>query len=1246
MATFAGTSLDDIIVPTATGVDYRGGQGNDTYILTSLIPASAVINIIDTEGTNKIQLADGLSIASSIFQANATQLTLSNGATIIIQGASSFTYDVGANATAGDAAVAPNANYATFAAALGVATLPTGSAQSTGTTNFTVPVTGAVTAPTFSVTAGAAAVAEATDASFVVALTGRVAGVTYGTTVTLAATGGATAGTDFSNTLVLDAASIAAGVTLVGNVLSIPGSSSVSSVTLKSAVTADQVSPETGEGMSLTLSAPTGASAVIGTAAAAVAITDVPVTYTLTASAANVFEGAVITYTLTASANVLADTVVAFSVVPGDATAADQGTSNTNLNDFSAGAFNPSNVTMLSGTKTATFTVSSATDAKTELPENYSVKAVIGTTTVGTVITSLLDGNGSPPVSTFALTTSTDTPANTSGNDTYTGGVSVTAADNTLGLLDVINGGDGTDTLFVTVNVLAVDIAIPAASLTSIETVRIRAVDGDGTVGTDAATFAVGSSAITTVEASGNSNTKVTALNTGSAVGMVGDGTTKNGILSYAYATATADQIINISGGTLNTGVANITATASTGATKATINSTGAANAVGTIKLLSAGATVTSLTVNAATNLTATLTGADFTAASALTVSGAATSVDLGAAANFKTIDASGLSAGGLTITGGTNLTSFKGGQGNDTFTTAATYGAATAGMVAAGAGSADILVLAATTDMDVAGEAALYTGFETLRTAGSQDMTLLAGITAVQVGAVTGVLTQMNATQAAAVQVRVAATSATFTLTDSSGTSDVLNLSMGTGTTTAAATGFSGAVTMNGFETLNITTNAGPTATAGANQTSTFGAAFVADKLTSITLKGQSVTLTDAATTKAVTINASALTGNGTTGLTLGGNLVVGSTVTGSGVADAIALGTVGSTYNSGGGNDAFTAIAVTQIQSGAVYNTLNGGDGIDTLTITSAGITMIDDDFKGISNLEKIAGIHTGGAVSITTGGWYDTAFKTAGSTLELTSTTAGGGELVTFAGGTFTGAQTLTVTTAADGASAADNATIQTGTGADTITVTAASWVGAAGAAGALTVKSGAGNDAITVTTGTILAVTGAAPVSITAGTGADTINLTGINAGSGLTVTAVIAAGDSTTAAYDIITGFDAATAALFSSTLDFASVTLTTYAATAATGFTAAELTVAVSAAGLVTFAGTSAASATLAQKIAAVQSVVITNAGDSALFTHGSDAFVFNNNTSGDSLVELVGLSAATALITANATTLNAIFIA
>ena len=144
---------------------------------------------------------------------------------------------------------------------------------------------------------------------------------------------------------------------------------------------------------------------------------------------------------------------------------------------------------------------------------------------------------------------------------------------------------------------------------------------------------------------------------------------------------------------------------------------------------------------------------------------------------------------------------------------------------------------------------------------------------------------------------------------------------------------------------------------------------------------------------------------------------------------------------------------------------------DGTDTLTITANAITMVDDDFKGISNLEKIVADADGGAgaASITTGGWYDAAFKASGSNLSIL---VADGDTATFAGGTFSGAQTLSVTTAADGATTADNVTVQTGSGADTVTVTASSWVGATGGSAAvMTVTTGAGNDSINVSTGTL-------------------------------------------------------------------------------------------------------------------------------------------------------------------------------
>jgi hypothetical protein len=92
MATINASSSADIIVPSNNGTTYRGLGGNDTYIISNAIAANAKVTIVDTSGTDTIQLVDGLSIASSKFAADSVQLTLSNGAVVQINGADKFTY--------------------------------------------------------------------------------------------------------------------------------------------------------------------------------------------------------------------------------------------------------------------------------------------------------------------------------------------------------------------------------------------------------------------------------------------------------------------------------------------------------------------------------------------------------------------------------------------------------------------------------------------------------------------------------------------------------------------------------------------------------------------------------------------------------------------------------------------------------------------------------------------------------------------------------------------------------------------------------------------------------------------------------------------------------------------------------------------------------------------------------------------------------------------------------------------------
>ena len=134
--TVPGTLGDDVLVPSG-GNNYLGGGGNDTYVISPYtLSGTVTAKIIDTEGANVIQLVGGLTIASSSFFNNAVQLTLSNGASVQILGASGFSYQLGANAPAGQ--TASSLGYPQFATTLG-ASVPTGATAVSGSANFVVP---------------------------------------------------------------------------------------------------------------------------------------------------------------------------------------------------------------------------------------------------------------------------------------------------------------------------------------------------------------------------------------------------------------------------------------------------------------------------------------------------------------------------------------------------------------------------------------------------------------------------------------------------------------------------------------------------------------------------------------------------------------------------------------------------------------------------------------------------------------------------------------------------------------------------------------------------------------------------------------------------------------------------------------------------------------------------------------------------------------------------------------------------
>ena len=116
---FNSSDQSEIIIVTGQGKTIRGSGGDDTYIISNLIPKnSGTIQITDTEGSNTIQIPDNTYIESTQFTKNASLITLKDGKEIKINKADTFTYNLGANIISGD--TSEDLTFSEFASAFGV----------------------------------------------------------------------------------------------------------------------------------------------------------------------------------------------------------------------------------------------------------------------------------------------------------------------------------------------------------------------------------------------------------------------------------------------------------------------------------------------------------------------------------------------------------------------------------------------------------------------------------------------------------------------------------------------------------------------------------------------------------------------------------------------------------------------------------------------------------------------------------------------------------------------------------------------------------------------------------------------------------------------------------------------------------------------------------------------------------------------------------------------------------------------
>jgi hypothetical protein len=765
---------------------------------------------------------------------------------------------------------------------------------------------------------------------------------------------------------------------------------------------------------------------------------------------------------------------------------------------------------------------------------------VTATAGVDTAIANAVSAGNTAAGSTFNLTAAVDSFTGTTGNDTFNGDDTGT---DTISTADVINGGTGGSDVF---NMFSDGTASAIPQMSNIETVNIY--DQDATL--DISTMSADVTTVNVIRGDGASITLNAAVDT---VGLtditlasVGN-TTDDAIIAFG-ATQTA-ATLNLSGIGTAAGNAdeNIDINGS-GLTTVTINAVTASSAdvidvqaATTININATG----SLTLNSGTDAVST-TGA---AAMNISGAGAVTLNTLDQTINTVTSTGSGAITAGI---GAATDTVFTGGSGNDVITASTTDSIAAAATLAVdgGDGTGDVLILGDAADVNTAADGARYTNFETIRATDDYDADLIAGITGFQLGISTSKsFTDLTAGQAANVAVIGDLTTGTIALKDATGTSDVLTLALGTGATNVAATDVVTGITVTGFETLNVAENGGPTASAGAARTAII-AAVTGATLNDINLSGRAVTISNLATTVAVDIDGTALTGNGNAstagtiqGLTVGGSAVAGSTIRGSEVNDSMTIGAEGSTYSGNGGNDAFSATAALINADGATDLVIDGGAGTDTLTLTNTtGNALTDTHFTNLSNMEGLTLTNTGAAdTTIVTGAAFNAAFATGAV---ITSGLIAATQDITVSGGLSTVDTTVTIAATSQTGVATETNSITTGSGDDTVTYTDAGWVGdniANNAQGTLTFDTRAGDDTISVTVGTNLAngnATGQS-ITITAGAGQDSITKVGTNANVAVAATHYNhAAGDSSTTAWDTITGFDVGAASTFSDLLEF------------------------------------------------------------------------------------------------------------
>lgn len=784
----------------------------------------------------------------------------------------------------------------------------------------------------------------------------------------------------------------------------------------------------------------------------------------------------------------------------------------TNGSDYTNSGTSP--ITFNIGDSSKTIELPITADVTTE--GNETVIVTLGTpssdtvaTGQNTITTTIVDTSVTGTSNNFKLTTAIETITGTDGNDLITAYIDASGITDTLNTSDVINGGNGSDTLLITTNGADAG-AFPVATITGIETVSIQETGGV------AGSYDLNSvfNETTVINNKSSDDVNFTNIATGAKLVVAGDGTSVNGNTIFTMSSSIDTIDLTFNGGVTG---GNVTRNA-TGAAAITINSTGAANVVDTLDLDTAKA-LTALTINASTSLTATL-AADYAANSTLTVTGAGAKVDLSGAAlsaAISNVNASALTGSVLLQVNQADKivdTKFIGGTGNDTLDIGKVkYNSTT--LTANGADGVDTLkisdqdTLSATTVKNI-------TNFERLEiyddndgNVDTFDASLLKGITTVQIDADSAGdgynLTNLSASQAMNIVIagnQTVAPSLNISNATVIGNIDTLGLAIDAGVSGNAVTvaGINAPgiefIDLNAIDSFTATTLTGLAALATLTISGSGDVNLTTDKLP-LNLNS---TIDASSSTGMITVNASAATTNG---MSIKGSLSQANVLTGTEQADVLTGGAGADSLTGGGGADTLNGGTNTDtlvggagsdvLNGGIGADVLNGGAGIDTLNGGSGddlfSYAVTTDLFDKNALVDSIAGGSGANGLLLGTTG---TAFAIAATDIW---TRASGIESLTCVANTTANTLVLDVSAETQGVKLIDLSSNSAATGniinVSSFTSTNTSLMGSA--TGATSIVGGAGNDTITGGTGNDTIVAGNGADVIYGGTGDDSINL---------------------------------------------------------------------------------------------------------------------------------------------------------